>query len=261
VTISDDNASLHPSRLIADAAAVLVDLDGCLLAGRDAAPGAAELLALAGARLVVVSNNSTDTANSMAGLLAELGLPVPAERILLAGEMAVGLLRERHPGARVLALMGGPLAATLGDIRQVEIDPEVVLLGRDLYLSYTRLRAAARALHEGAALIAANPDLSHPDESGCPVPETGSLLAALSAMVPEAAATIVGKPGPVLYQEALARLGAAPENALMIGDNPDTDLAGARQLGIPGLLVGPRAARGGNLAALLASRAPVGESS
>ena len=258
MTLTNQQASptYSPSRLIRDASAVLVDLDGCLLAGRSAAPGAHELLRLAGERLVVVSNNSTDTAASMAGLLADLGLPVPAERIVLAGEVALRLLREQHPGAPVLAMVGGPLAATLDDLALVETDPEVVLLCRDLYLSYVRLRAAARALHGGAALIVANPDLSHPDADGAPVPETGSLLAALRAMVPGITPTVVGKPESGLYREALARLGASPETALMMGDNPDTDLVGARRLGMAGLLVEPATADGGGLPALLAATPP-----
>lgn len=243
--------TVTPKIQITQAAAVLVDLDGCLLAGSSPAPGAEQLLQLAGERLVVVSNNSTDTAASMAAKLREMDLGIPPERIILAGEVAVQQVRERYPMTPVLALAAGPLAASLGDLPRGEDKAGVVLLCRDLDLSYPRLAMAARALRRGAVLMAANPDLTHPDAQGNPVPETGSLLAALRAMVPEAPVTLVGKPESALYLAALKRLGADPGEALMIGDNPDTDIAGAQRLGMPGLLVGPRADGVAHLAALL----------
>jgi HAD superfamily hydrolase (TIGR01662 family) len=42
----------------------------------------------------------------------------------------------------------------------------------------------------------------------------------------------VGKPHPGVFQEALERLGAGAEQALMVGDNPIRDIAGAQRLGI-----------------------------
>lgn len=41
--------------------AILCDLDGCLISGDRVLPGAGALLDLAGDRLVILSNNSTDT--------------------------------------------------------------------------------------------------------------------------------------------------------------------------------------------------------
>jgi phosphoserine phosphatase len=42
----------------------------------------------------------------------------------------------------------------------------------------------------------------------------------------------VGKPHPGVFQEALERLGVGAEQALMVGDNPIRDIAGAQRLGI-----------------------------
>jgi 4-nitrophenyl phosphatase len=71
------------------------------------------------------------------------------------------------------------------------------------------------------------------------VPETGSLLAALAACVDLAKVKveIVGKPAAPLFLKACAALNIAPAQALMIGDNPATDVAGAQALGMAALRV------------------------
>ena len=45
------------------------------------------------------------------------------------------------------------------------------------------------------------------------------------------------KPHPAIFEAALERLGVAPEEAAMVGDSPDDDVAGARALGIRAFLV------------------------
>ncbi len=46
-----------------------------------------------------------------------------------------------------------------------------------------------------------------------------------------------GKPEAPLFMAALERVGARPEQAIMVGDNPHRDIAGARACGIRGVLV------------------------
>lgn len=247
-------ARVSPLDLIDQSAAVLVDLDGCLLSGDGLAPGARELADRAGERLVIVSNNSTATAAEMSAVLAGLGIAVPATRVVLAGALAVETIAADWPGGRLLALAGPSITAYAEDqgLRLVEDEAEVVLLGRDLDFSYPRLARAARALSAGAALVASNPDTAHPDADGAPVPETGALLAALTAIVPGAAPRVIGKPQPAMFMAALSRMGARPWEAVMIGDNPRTDRVGAALLGISSLLVGPAPeARAESLSVLL----------
>ncbi|MDD9934664.1 MAG: HAD family hydrolase [Myxococcales bacterium] len=44
-----------------------------------------------------------------------------------------------------------------------------------------------------------------------------------------------GKPDPSIFQEALTRLGATPEQTWMVGDNLNADIAGAQALGMRGI--------------------------
>jgi ribonucleotide monophosphatase NagD (HAD superfamily) len=109
---------------------------------------------------------------------------------------------------------------------------DLVVLARDRRFTYARLARAAEAVRRGASLIATNPDRTHPGPEGAIVPETGALLAALIACVGPIAHRIVGKPEPALFEAGLARLGVAAHEAVMIGDNEETDGLGARRLGL-----------------------------
>jgi pyridoxal phosphatase len=228
-------------------AAVLCDLDGCLIAGDRALPGAAELVADCGPRLWIVSNNSTDTARTLTTRLAALGLAVAAERIVLAGEQTLRALARARPGARVALFAAPPLLALADELglARDERSPEAAVLARDPELTLPRLARLAALVHGGVPLHLTNPDPSHPGPDGMPVPETGALMAALAAIVPVTAPRCLGKPAPDLLRIALARAGVAPGEAVYLGDTPETDGEAARAAGVPFIRIArPAAAQG-----------------
>jgi len=218
----------------------ILDLDGTLIRNGAALPGAAALLEALQGRYAIVSNNSTDTAVGLSRKLRRMGLAVAPAQLVLAGEMTVNWLRRTSPEARVL-LLGSPTLrryAKRTGCRLVEQDPDVVLLARDPHFDYRKLSLAVNVLRAGARLVVTNPDLSHPGDNGTCVPETGTLLAALTACAEVRPECIIGKPSAGLFREGLRRLQAGPAQALMIGDNPVTDAAGAISLGMSFLLLG-----------------------
>jgi HAD superfamily hydrolase (TIGR01450 family) len=108
----------------------------------------------------------------------------------------------------------------------------VVVAGHDAF-DYSELKAATRALLEGAAMIAADRDPTFPAEDGLS-PGTGAIVAALEYATARNA-HVVGKPAPEIFKTALDRLG--PGRTLMIGDRLDSDLAGAAAAGLDGAIV------------------------
>jgi 4-nitrophenyl phosphatase len=99
----------------------------------------------------------------------------------------------------------------------------------DRFLTYEKLKIATLLLRKGVPFIGTNPDLTFPTPQGL-APGAGSILAALTAasgMVP----TIVGKPETTIYQIALERLGLLASQVLIVGDRPETDIAGAQKIG------------------------------
>jgi 4-nitrophenyl phosphatase len=121
----------------------------------------------------------------------------------------------------------------------VRDEPDIVVLMRDARFTYAKLERAANAVRNGAKLVVANGDRTHPGPAGRLVPETGALLAALLACAGEQAQVeVVGKPGPLLFERACRSLGISPQQAVMIGDNPETDGEGARRLDMKSIIVG-----------------------
>ncbi|MBV5262427.1 HAD-IIA family hydrolase [Pinisolibacter aquiterrae] len=238
-SVSAGRAALDEARgRIAAARVVLCDVDGCLVESGAPCPGAIDFVARMGERLRLVSNNSTDLAATLAARLAAIGLPVPAERCFLAGELAVDHLAKRHPGATAMILGTAALRAKAEDLglRTTSDWPDVVLLCNDPSFDAGHLQRLVTAAHHGVPIVVANPDRWRPDRTGRPLIETGVLLAALRAAVPNAAVTVVGKPEPTIFRAALA--GIEPHAGVMIGDNRETDLVGAEAIGMAAVLIG-----------------------
>jgi HAD superfamily hydrolase (TIGR01450 family) len=238
---------------------LLCDLDGCLVAGGRLLPGARELVAYARDRLIVVSNNSTDTPATLAAKLARLNLQIASERIVLAGAAAVEHLAFTARSARV-AIYGAPAVVRYARSLGLVVDhnrPHFVLLARDRHFSYARLHRLVRQIERGADFIVSNVDISHPGPDGSRVLETGVLLAAVKACLPGIKYKAIGKPSPLLYQAAMRRISAGPDALLAIGDNPATDQEGARRMALPCVLVGSDpGAHFQSLAQLMHSRRP-----
>lgn len=236
--------------------AILCDLDGCLISGTTVLPGAKDVLDAAGERLVILSNNSTDTPETLSCRLQALGLRVPPERIVLAGTAALDHL-VAFPDARICLYGSEALRDYAHEIglTLTREAPTHVVLTRDETYGYAQLRETLGLIASGAQLVVANPDVSHPGPDGTPVPETGSLLSAIMSVHPELPYVVIGKPEPGLYRNALTRFKDGVARVLAIGDNPRTDAEGAARLGYDFALISPHIGIGSGLQRFLSKRA------
>ena len=233
---------------------LLVDLDGVVYRGSQSIPGIAQLLArraAAGDDVVYVTNNSMWYRADYVERLAAMGAPVSADRVVSSPRATALYLREVDPGLeRVLALGGAGLGRELADVgfsvvmageaadRVVRegIDrfeasgrPGAVVVGLDPALSWERLAVASSSIRAGARFVATNRDPIYPTERGL-MPGSGSVVAAIEAASGVTPVSI-GKPAPLLLQEAARVVGADPRSAVMIGDGIQTDLLAARAVG------------------------------
>ncbi len=85
-------------RSLQDILGCLVDLDGTLVRGGHALPGAAAFLDALDGRYVIVSNNAEHTPLELSRGLRRMGLVVAPRRIVLAGTMALDEIARRRPG-------------------------------------------------------------------------------------------------------------------------------------------------------------------
>jgi HAD superfamily hydrolase (TIGR01450 family) len=239
---------------------LLVDLDGVVYRGADPVPGVAAVLmarARAGDDVVYVTNNSMHYRADYVTRLTDLGAPVSADRVISAPRATALYLRERHPEVqRVLAVGAGGLDRELRDVG-IEVvnagfaaermaregidgvaaagSPQAVVAGVDPQLTYLRIAAAADCIRAGARFIATNRDPVYPVERGLR-PGAGSVVAAIevaSGITP----TVIGKPEPLLMEEAAHAVGRDPKEAIVIGDGIVTDLAAANAVGARTILM------------------------
>lgn len=232
---------LAERRLLSSARGILLDWDGCIAIDNRVLVSAKRLIQQHSDRLAIVSNNSTHLPIDLADMLAKHDVAFPQDRIFLAGTEA---MRDvARSGAKRVMLFAAPkirgFARALG-VPLVRENPDVVLLMRDVRFNYAKLERAANALRQGARLVVANGDRTHPGPANRIVPETGSLLAALLACAgdEQVDVRVIGKPGPLLFRRACHGLAIEPRDAVMVGDNPETDGEGALSLGIRPILIG-----------------------
>lgn len=233
----------------------LVDLDGVAYRGHLPIDHAAESLGAAragGMRLVFVTNNASREPEDVADQLTGLDIPASPAEVMTAAQACAALLRTRlEPGARVLVVGGRGLVTAVEAqgftvVRSADDRPDAVAQGYAPEVGWSQLAEAAYAVEAGAWHVASNLDLSLPTARGF-APGNGALVGAVVAatgVTPDSA----GKPSPTMYRLAVERVGA--ERPLVIGDRLDTDLAGARSGGYPGLhvLTGVSSARDAVLA-------------
>jgi 4-nitrophenyl phosphatase len=106
-------------------------------------------------------------------------------------------------------------------------EAQTVIVGRDQEFNSERIVTAAKAIDEGAALIALNMDVRMPVERGDHAAAAGPFVAVVGALAYKEP-KILGKPSAAFFELALHRLGVAPHDAVMIGDNVETDIPGGK---------------------------------
>jgi HAD superfamily hydrolase (TIGR01450 family) len=220
----------------------LLDLDGVVNVGDEAAPFAIDALADArgrGIRTAYITNNASRSSTEVAARLCGLGLDATADDVVTSSQAAARLLADRLPaGASVLvagaeALRECVRTAGLQVVSDADAEPAAVVLGYDPELTYSRLAEACLAIRNGALFVASNLDATLPTPRG-PLPGMGS-LAALVITATGTHPVVAGKPARALFDESVSRTGA--RHPIVVGDRLDTDIAGARSADIPAMAV------------------------
>lgn len=220
--------------------AFLFDLDGCLYYGDVIAPGAImllEQLRADGKQIRFVTNNSRQQGTEIASKLRAMGLMALPDDVITATD-CVGLYLMEAYGKATVKVAGstglqdaieaaGHCVIPIGSDKKAD----VVVIGRDTEFHYETLSGIVQAIDRGAIPVSANPDTFHPGINGVKVPETGSLCAAVEAIFGKEIA-YVGKPANFMFRHALRGMDAIPEEAVMVGDNLNTDIAGGAVAGL-----------------------------
>jgi 5'-nucleotidase len=218
----------------------ICDMDGVLVRGSQVVPGANDFIGRlmeAGAKFLVLTNNSLYTPRDLHVRLQRIGLEVPPNTIHTSALATAQFLATQHPGGSAYVIGEAGLTTALHDAGYIITDqqPEYVVLGETLSYSFERITQAMRFVAAGARFIATNPDVSGPGEGGM-VPATGAVAALISAAT-GVQPYYIGKPNPLIMRTALRAIDAHSENSVMVGDRMDTDIIVGTEGGLETILV------------------------
>jgi 4-nitrophenyl phosphatase len=221
--------------------AFIVDMDGTLVRGSSLMPGSAEFLHAAhvrGKRVIVLTDNSTSSRQSIARCLAASGVPVDPEHVVTSSYVIALELSRIAAESDVFMVGEKALADELRGCGHniVEKAPaDTVVVGFNHGFCYRSLATALPILMSGAALLATDEAPVYAAPEGA-MPGAGSIVGAFRGMG-YAPRVVAGKPRGAAVDLALALTGAAKERVAVVGDSVTNDGGAARYLGVDFLLV------------------------
>ena len=164
---------------LADIRLFLLDMDGTVYLGSRLLPGSLDFLRYLGETgrdHLFLTNNSSRNAQYYAQKLTKLGWPAQPGEILTSGEATALYLGGLKPAARVY-LLGTPDLETEFEghgFVLTDENPDYVVLGFDMTLTYDKLVRACDLVRGGVPFIATHPDLNCPTETGY-IPDCGAM--------------------------------------------------------------------------------------
>ncbi|PWJ80990.1 HAD superfamily hydrolase (TIGR01458 family) [Pseudaminobacter salicylatoxidans] len=209
---------------------VLLDLSGVLYDGGSPIQQAAasvRRLRDAGLPLRFVSNTTRSAKSEILVRLGRLGIKVGADELFTPVQAARDWLKTHDCSAHLLIHpelepdfrdlpSGSGIAVVIGDAADA--------------FDYASLNAAFRLLSDGAAFLALADNRVFKDADGKLSLDAGPFVRALEFACGRKA-TVLGKPAREFFLSALASMDCPPGAAVMVGDDAESDVAGAMRAG------------------------------
>ncbi len=239
---------------LTDISAFIIDMDGVLWHGEQAVPGLVDFfqtLRTKNKRFILATNNASLTPQQYVNKLARMGVSIDANDILTSGIATALYLSEQVVPASTRIYVVGELGTQQPLIDQGFIltkgyEPNAdssssmatahfVVCGKDETLNWNKLAIATLNIRAGVQFVGTNADTTMPTERGF-THGNGAILAALQVAT-GTEPVIIGKPEPIMYQQALALLNVDPAKTVAIGDRLETDILGAVRTGIRSIML------------------------
>ena len=210
---------------------VLLDLAGVLYDGKKVIPGAKDAVARlheAGFPVRFVSNTTRSNKESILKQLDSLGFSVAYGELFTPAQVACEWLGQHNRSPYLL--VHPDLVVDFHDVACR--DGKAVIVGdAGNSFGYLALNRAFRELIKGADFLALAPNRTFKDADGELSLDAGAFVAALE-FASQRSAVVLGKPSPAFFLCALASMECPIAEAVMVGDDAETDIAGALRTGL-----------------------------
>jgi HAD superfamily hydrolase (TIGR01458 family) len=217
-------------------AGVLLDLGGVVFVGNEPIPGAVnavDRLRASGIAVRFITNTTRQPLRELLAKLRTLGVAATTDEVFMPAIAARHYMQERSLSPHLLVHPD-----LMEDFAPVSADsnPAVVIGDAGESFTYANLNQAYRLLAAGAEFLSLANNRSFRDNDGDLSLDAGPFVAALEYATGRKA-TLLGKPSIAFFREALASTGRDANEVVMIGDDVESDVAGAMALGLAGILV------------------------
>ncbi|BDR60101.1 TIGR01457 family HAD-type hydrolase [Lactobacillus xylocopicola] len=223
----------------------LVDLDGTIYRGKETIAAGVRFvhrLEQAGKDYLFLTNNTTRTRQMVVDKLALHGIKTDPDHIYTPNLATISYLKEqaRTRDARIGVYLIGQIGLWHEFLQWPEFvideqSPDYVVVGMDTDLTYHKIQLATTAIRNGATFIGTNADLNLPTDAGL-LPGNGAqcaMIAAASGQEP----LFIGKPSSIIITKVLAQKHCLQQDALIVGDNYQTDIMAGINSQVDQLLV------------------------
>ena len=217
---------------------LLFDLDGVLYVGSAPVAGAIEAVSKlrdSGLACRFITNTSTLSLQSLHKKINALGFDIAQVEIISAPQAALNFLKTQNdPICRFL--LADDVKKDFAAFKQSDTEAEYIVVG-DIgnAWTYQMLNEVFACLMRGAKLIAIHKNRFWQTEHGLQM-DIGAFIHGLE-YASNRQAMMIGKPSADFFNIALADMQLSASQVLMIGDDIDSDIGGAQQVGIKSVLV------------------------
>ena len=239
--------------------AVFFDAYGVLVDGIDALPNAEQLVNIMNASAMnyfIVTNDASKSIESLSNKFQSQGMKIPVERIVNSGSLISGYYRNEDLVGRPTLVLGTKDSRTYvsGSCAKIlsldsNSEPDVILFTHSSPYDWEStlkhlLNLVSKRFKQKkpVRMVLPNTDFIYQDGKA----DFGMGAAAFVETLEEALmrlhgkhevlrAAKLGKPHPPIFTEAILRAGS--NNAIMIGDQLETDILGANNVGLDSAVV------------------------
>jgi HAD superfamily hydrolase (TIGR01450 family) len=192
--------------------------------------------------IAILTNVGRLSSRQIREVLESVGFDIELENTFSAGAAAAAYVHNRSPSARCFVISeGGAAEDFVARGLNVTNNPpiEFVAVAADRGLTYAELNFATKMVRDGAQLICISGSY---DYGGVYLGTEDVYIGERSIVAAIEHATgvtsvVVGKPLPEIFTETITILGFNADDAVMIGDNPASDIAGGNAAGLTTILV------------------------
>ena len=226
---------------------VALDMDGTIYKGNTLFPCTVPFLnrlKQAGITYSFLTNNPSKSTGEYLEHLHSMGIAAAREDIYTSAHATINYIQVHYPHVSRLFILGTPgmisefeAASFVSVTDSLDDKPDMVVVGFDRSLVYSRLCRACWWIQKGLPYLATNPDWVCPTDQSAVLVDCGSICACIEHAAGRKPDAVIGKPDPRMLAGIIQRYHLQADEIAVIGDRIYTDIRMAHEARSLGVLI------------------------